>query len=129
MANKEIYIHHFSVMAPTDVIEKTMVFYRDVLGVSPGYRPEFNLPGYWLYSGAVPIIHLTAKDDREQSGSRFFHHIALRCHDYSEIMARLSASNIEYRLLAANGVDEIQVTVLDPAGNLVELNFESRSNA
>jgi len=129
MTDKAIYIHHFSVMAPTEIIEATMRFYRDALGIAPGYRPEFSLPGYWLYSGSHPLIHLTAKEDREQSGGRFFHHIALRCANYSEVIDRLKNMNIEYRRLSANEVKETQITVIDPAGNLVELNFENPENA
>jgi catechol 2,3-dioxygenase-like lactoylglutathione lyase family enzyme len=48
VGSEKIYIHHFSVMAPAAIIERTMQFYRDVLGVAPGHRPEFSLPGYWL---------------------------------------------------------------------------------
>jgi|JI7StandDraft_1071085.scaffolds.fasta_scaffold269424_2 catechol 2,3-dioxygenase-like lactoylglutathione lyase family enzyme len=126
MTDKDIYIHHFSVVAPAAIIEETMRFYRDALGIVPGFRPEFNLPGYWLYSGSNPLIHLTAKEDRDQNGSRFFHHFALRCTNYSEVIERLASMNIEYRKLNANDVNETQVTVIDPAGNLVELNFEKR---
>jgi len=129
MEEKEIYIHHFSILAPADVIEKTMEFYRDILGIVPGFRPAFNLQGYWLYSGENPIIHLTAKEDREQNGDRFFHHIALRYNNCDEVINRLSRSGIEYRKLEANSVGEIQVTVIDPAGNLIELNFKIPSNA
>jgi len=129
MEPKEIYIHHFSILAPAGVIERTIEFYRDILGIVPGFRPTFNLPGYWLYSGTNPIIHLTAKEDREQSGNRFFHHIALRYDNYDEVINRLGRSGIEYRMLEANSVGELQVTVHDPAGNLIELNFKSPHNA
>lgn len=124
MKEKGIYIHHFSIMAPSDVIERTMQFYRDLIGIAPGYRPKFSLPGYWLYSGDNPIIHLTAKDDKDPGTSGYLHHIALRCTNIDGLLGKLTEANIEYRKQDLNDVGQVQVTVLDPAGNLVELNFE-----
>lgn len=129
MASEKIYIHHFSVMAPAEIIERTMQFYRDILGIAPGHRPEFSLPGYWLYSGGVPIIHLTAKEDRTKGNPGYFHHLALRCKGVDEIIRRLSDQEIEYRRQDQDDVKQIQITVIDPAGNLVELNFDNGENA
>ena len=126
MTEPGIHIHHFSVMAPHDVIEETMAFYRDLLDIKPGYRPHFSLPGYWLYSGEQPIIHLVANEERPQGSPGYFHHIALRCADIDETISRLSAAGIEYREKDLNDVGQTQITVIDPAGNLVELNFEQR---
>lgn len=129
MKSADIYIHHFSVMAPTDIIERTMQFYRDVLGLKLGPRPNFNFPGYWLYAGDAPIIHLIAKDDRPQGAPGYLHHIALRCHDLDATIEQLSKANIEYRRQNLDDVQQIQLTLMDPAGNLVELNFVNRRNA
>ncbi len=129
MEGSGVYLHHFSVMAPSEVIERTMHFYRDVLGIKPGYRPQFDLPGYWLYAGDTPIIHLVSKNDRQKTGPGYFHHVALRCPNLGETIKRLSNANIEYRWQNLDDVQQIQLTVIDPAGNLVELNFLNPCNA
>ena len=39
-------------------LERTKDFYCDVLGLKNGDRPPLGFPGYWLYSGGVPTVHL-----------------------------------------------------------------------
>ena len=39
-------------------LEATKEFYCDVLGLENGDRPPLGFPGYWLYSGGVPTVHL-----------------------------------------------------------------------
>ena len=42
-------------------LEKTRKFYCEVLGLKNGDRPPLGFPGYWLYSGDVPTVHLLGK--------------------------------------------------------------------
>ena len=49
-------LHHVTVK--TDDLEATRDFYRDVLGLEEGFRPDLEFPGYWLYCGDVPVVHL-----------------------------------------------------------------------
>jgi glyoxylase I family protein len=42
----------------THDLEGTRAFFEQVLGLKPGYRPEFSFPGYWLYAEGEPVIHL-----------------------------------------------------------------------
>ena len=39
-------------------LEATKDFYTDIVGLSVGDRPPLNFPGYWLYCGDVPTVHL-----------------------------------------------------------------------
>ena len=49
-------LHHVTVQASD--LEATRDFYRDILGLEEGFRPNLNFPGYWLYSGGVATVHL-----------------------------------------------------------------------
>jgi catechol 2,3-dioxygenase-like lactoylglutathione lyase family enzyme len=49
-------LHHVTVK--TDDLEATRDFYRDVLGLEVGFRPDLDFSGYWLYCGDVPVVHL-----------------------------------------------------------------------
>jgi len=40
-------LHHVTVK--TADLEATRDFYRDILGLEVGFRPDLNFPGYWLY--------------------------------------------------------------------------------
>lgn len=126
MDKEHIYIHHFSIMAPADVIDEVVSFYSKILEIKSGFRPGFGLPGHWLYSGAQPIIHLTTKDDRSKGVPGYFHHIALRCYGIDKVVEQLSKAKVEFRRLEQPDVEQTQLTVIDPAGNLVELNFSHR---
>ena len=52
-------LHHITVQ--TDDLEATRDFYRDVLGLEVGFRPDLDFPGYWLYCGDVPVVHLVPR--------------------------------------------------------------------
>jgi catechol 2,3-dioxygenase-like lactoylglutathione lyase family enzyme len=54
-------LHHITVK--TDNLEATRDFYRDILGLEVGFRPDLNFPGYWLYCGDVPVVHLVPRQN------------------------------------------------------------------
>ena len=39
-------------------LEATKNFYTDMVGLTVGDRPPLAFPGYWLYCGDVPTVHL-----------------------------------------------------------------------
>lgn len=123
MNGKNINLHHFTVMAPEDVIENVVDFYGEILGLRPGFRPDFAVPGYWLYSGTHPIIHLTVNKDRTEGAPGYFHHIALHCSDINGVIDRLNKANVPYRRNDLDSVRLAQLIVRDPAGTPVELTF------
>ena len=49
-------LEHYLVLS--DDIHKTRDFYCDVLGMAEGFRPELEFPGFWLYLGDTPCIHI-----------------------------------------------------------------------
>ena len=81
-------------------LEATRDFYRDVLGLSDGFRPKLPFGGYWLYAGDVPVVHLLGPDGAlpenrgaDQGGDTgSLDHIAFRGHDAQATIAKLRAS-------------------------------------
>ena len=49
-------LNHYTILARD--LEATKNFYTDVVGLSVGDRPPLDFPGYWLYCGGVPTVHL-----------------------------------------------------------------------
>ncbi len=118
-------LEHFTIECAD--LERTRSFYCDVLGLTSGFRPRMDFPGHWLYCGGVPVVHLMKRDaaarPRESTGR--LDHIAFRCTDPEDTLARLGERNIPYtdNKLADAGL--WQVFVRDPEGILVELNFHN----
>ena len=94
-------IHHYSISAPASVLQDMVEFYGEFLGLVPGDRPDFGIPGYWLYASGEPILHLIEDENRSKTAKGYFDHIALRCEDREVIKAKLDSGNISDSALAA----------------------------
>jgi catechol 2,3-dioxygenase-like lactoylglutathione lyase family enzyme len=107
----------------TPRIEK---FYGDVLGLKPGYRPNFNFGGLWLYDGDDPIIHVSARFPEksivkdQHSGS--VDHIAFKASGAVDFRKRLKQLNIEFEEQNIENAG-YQVFLYDPVGTKLEFNF------
>jgi catechol 2,3-dioxygenase-like lactoylglutathione lyase family enzyme len=109
----------------------TRDFYRDVLGLTDGFRPALGFPGYWLYAGEVPVVHLLGhenalpenQDARPACDTNGLDHIAFRGSDPDATIARLKARGIAFRENLIPDIQLHQVFVRDPNGIMVEMNF------
>tara|TARA_B110000444_G_C18728426_1_gene542058 strand:- start:622 stop:1002 length:381 start_codon:yes stop_codon:yes gene_type:complete len=118
-------IHHYSISAPASILENMVIFYGDLLGLISGPRPNFGIPGYWLYASGEPILHLIEDENRTKTEIGYFDHIALRCEDRDGIRVKLDERNINYshfEFLVGDTL-QAQIIVTDPAANSLELNF------
>lgn len=126
MTQAGLRIHHFSIAAPASTLEQLVAFYGRILALEPGYRPDFGIPGYWLYAGEEPIIHLIEDNGRQATGRGYFDHVALRCTDLEATVSRLNEHGIEFRRVEIAEMNQVQLFLTDPAGTSVELNFPAR---
>ncbi len=117
-------IHHYSITAPENVLKEVIAFYGELLGLTPGFRPDFGFPGYWLYASGHPILHLLQDDNRQQTATGYFDHIALRCEDLDQVVALLESRSINFFRADIAQTGQAQLFLRDPAGTQVELNFQ-----
>ena len=86
-------LHHITVQ--TDDLEATRDFYRDVLGLRVGFRPDLDFPGYWLYCGDVPAVHLVPRGNAIGGGPSSdtgpFDHFAFLATDFQGVKSTLDA--------------------------------------
>jgi len=109
----------------------TRDFYRDVLGLVDGPRPNFGFSGHWMYCGDVPVVHLMGPDHmrREYNGAApgkdtgALDHIAFRGHDAAATIANLKKHGFVFRESQVPDIGLHQVFVRDPNGIMIEMNF------
>lgn len=115
-------INHVSLSA-TD-LETSVKFFEDVFGMERIPTPNFGFPVQWLKVGELQL-HIF-----EQPGeSPVYHHIGLTVDDFETVYRRATSLGIQdsetfgYHLCELpNGM--VQLYVRDPAGNLLEVNWE-----
>src|SRR5260370_17641389 len=56
-------VDHFNIVISPSQVDDTLRFYKDVLGLKEGFRPDFGRPGWWLYAGDHPVLHISLKKD------------------------------------------------------------------
>ena len=129
-------LHHVSVI--TTNLERSLEFYRDVLGLVPIERPPFDIAGVWLVCGPSQL-HLTVYPEgnfrRKSSIDNNDTHFALRVSNFDEALRRLNGKGFredlpegDAKLLAVKRTEPAgfpQIYLLDPDGHVLEINAES----
>jgi lactoylglutathione lyase len=102
-------------------VERSVAFYRDVLGLTPIPRPAFSFPGAWFRLGADQELHIIGNRQQEVISHHRGNHYALLVDDLDAWEARLRAvqANFVPRRLRPDGAH--QIYVIDPDGHYVEL--------
>ncbi len=121
-------LNHFNIMASQPLLQKVRDFYVDIIGLEEGFRPDFGVPGYWLYAGEVAVLHLleSSDADAEDAGSAppsYLDHIALSCTDVDATEARLHQLGQDVHRRDFPNFGLAQLILKDPGGLGVELNF------
>jgi catechol 2,3-dioxygenase-like lactoylglutathione lyase family enzyme len=99
-------LHHINLRAPAALLDTLRDFYRDVLGLTVGPRPDFGSEGYWLYAGGHPIVHLSTQRPHEPQRGPVDPRAPTTFHESRSAVTR-----------------QHQFFLQDPAGNGVEINF------
>jgi catechol 2,3-dioxygenase-like lactoylglutathione lyase family enzyme len=107
----------------TTDLAKTQAFFTDVLGLTVGWRPDFEFPGVWLYAGEKDVVHLVGvKRERAPSHGSSLDHFAFTIDDFEDARRRLDKAGIEYRETAAPNGGIRQFFLTEGNGVTIELN-------
>ncbi len=119
-------------------MEQSRDFYRDIVRLKQGPRPPLEFPGYWMYCGDVPVVHLVPLRDPgamrgkvncpdpavgEPRGTGAVDHIAFRAEDLAGMKRHFAAKGAKVEERVIGGGDLTQLFVDDPNGITIELNF------
>ena len=127
-------LNHFNIMGSRSLIDEVRDFYVDVIGLSEGWRPDFDFEGHWLYAGDAPILHLMVSEESAvtddgglSSTTGHLDHIALTAADLTAVESRLIEFGQVYKKKVIPGFNVTQLFLHDPIGLGVELNFSESS--
>lgn len=104
-------------------LERSLRFYRDVLGLEPAPRPDLGIPGAWLTAGEAQV-HLIEVPADFDAGSPppgmnpMAGHAAFAIDDYATTLAVLRERGLD---VLTFGEQSGQMWVKDPDGHLIEL--------
>ncbi|MEM8665247.1 MAG: VOC family protein [Pseudomonadota bacterium] len=119
----------------TNDLDKTVRFYRDIVGLVEAPRPDFGYPGAWL---AVPtpvgeaLIHIYAggpalgEDGKAPSGTGAIDHVSLTATGYGEMVSRIREAGLDWREFEVPGTTLWQIFTYDPSGVQLEITFDGR---
>ncbi|MEY3660751.1 MAG: hypothetical protein RLZZ169_1577 [Pseudomonadota bacterium] len=127
-------LEHYLVM--TDDIEATRDFYRNVLGLEVGFRAALGFPGYWLYLGDTPVIHIAEWETytkhsealgipvtKRSDGTGVFDHIAFNGQNATQMIGHLQRLGVAFQRNDVPHAGLVQLFLFDPNGLKVELNY------
>jgi catechol 2,3-dioxygenase-like lactoylglutathione lyase family enzyme len=124
-------LDHFLVL--TDDIDTTRDFWCDALGLVAGDRPPLEFPGYWLYAGDKPCVHIAERSAYMAHSSHVgipaatgpVEHVAFDAEDREEVVERLRRGRMPAAQNEVPGVMH-QFFVHDPNGVKIEINVRER---
>ncbi len=114
-------MNHFTVMSSD--LEKSKAFYINILGLTEGYRPPFEFPGAWLYSGDQALLHIMAGRPMPSNAAGVIDHMAFTASNLQLVINQLKRHDIQYKLQRLPGLEIWQLFCHDPDGAKVELDF------
>jgi catechol 2,3-dioxygenase-like lactoylglutathione lyase family enzyme len=117
----------------TDDIDATRDFWCGALDLRVGERPPLEFPGYWLYGGGVPCVHVAERAAFDAHSERIgipaapgpVEHVAFNADDYEGVVERLRSRRIGSAPNAVPGLR--QLFLQDPNGVKIEINVKESS--
>ena len=108
-------------------------WYERVLGLRNGERPQFSVPGAWLYLGECCVLHLIEADPAPQIHSENesirMEHFAFRAKGMADFIAHLEECGVDYKLFPFDALELMLVFIRDPDGNRMHIDFPASEAA
>ena len=129
-------LHHVSII--TGNLERSLAFYRGVLGLAQIERPPFDVPGAWLACGPSQL-HLVGYSEGTYRGKNTIDnndvHFAMRVTDFNETLRMLAEHGFKEDLAEGDPKRLVvkrkglagfpQLYLLNPDRHVVEINAAS----
>jgi catechol 2,3-dioxygenase-like lactoylglutathione lyase family enzyme len=127
-------IHHVSL--PVTDLERSVRFYREILGLRQIERPPFGFPGAWFAVGESQQVHLIVHEGATFRGQKAINtrdgHVAVRVSSYRRTVEFLQSKGyredaepmdlLSLRLQPHATAGFPQIYILDPDRHVIEIN-------
>jgi catechol 2,3-dioxygenase-like lactoylglutathione lyase family enzyme len=119
------------VLVLSDDIDRSRDFYCAAVGMTVGARPPLPFPGYWLYAGGRPRLHIADRriysDHARGVGlaaapPACVDHLAFTATDYGEALALLDGAGVEAVPNEVRQAGMRQLFFSSPEGLRIEVN-------
>jgi catechol 2,3-dioxygenase-like lactoylglutathione lyase family enzyme len=118
---------HFTIV--TDRLNDTLAFYA-MLGLHAGPRPDFGVPGAWLYAQDQPILHVIEVASMPEPRRGALDHMAYRAQGLLATVQLLQERGIAHRIIRTPAPFRMwQLFFVDPNGVDVEFDFDAQEPA
>jgi len=110
----------------TTQVENKVAWYRDILGMRTGPRPDFPFPGAWLYADDTAVIHIVGQRGDPAVGSEVklkLEHFALTATGRVAFEETLSKGAIPDQRFVLDTIRLVQFHLRDPDGNHIHIDF------
>lgn len=115
-------LDHINISTPLALMDQVRDFYCEVFQLEIGERPDFGIPGYWLYAGAKPLVHLIESDNHRDLRGGHLDHVAFKAGNIAGLRARLDGLGWDYSTIERPEFNMTQLFFRDPAGIQLEAN-------
>lgn len=120
-------MNHFTVL--TDDLDRTLHFYVELLGLTPGPRPDLGFPGAWLYVDGNAVLHIIGGRPLPAQRAGVIDHMAFSAQGLAAVKRQLDDAKIPYELRRQRESSTWQLFCHDPNGAKVELDFDPAESA
>jgi catechol 2,3-dioxygenase-like lactoylglutathione lyase family enzyme len=129
-------LDHFTIK--TSKVEMTAQFYEQSIGLYRGPRPQFSLPGAWMYNDdGHPILHLVSLSEGytteasvayfrckgDQSGTQTIGYIFFKGDHLASTQQHFVRQKIPFRERVIPEINVHQLFLDDPNGITIEITF------
>jgi len=124
---------HFNIRCRPSEVPQLAGFYRELLGLAEGRRPDFPFPGAWLYADTArpAVLHIagTLPDDAPPPDTALptgrFDHVSFKVSGVESLQAKLKERGIAYQDMPVPGWPLRQMFFRDPAGVKIEFTYDA----
>jgi catechol 2,3-dioxygenase-like lactoylglutathione lyase family enzyme len=112
--------HHVSVNRHDAALTDMVSFYAGLFGLESKERPEIpGVPGHW-FNVSGQELHVVGAPPRGTDIDSTGNHFCITVEDLDQAIAELDDKDIPYQR-AVQGAGTVQIWIIDPAGNTIEL--------
>jgi catechol 2,3-dioxygenase-like lactoylglutathione lyase family enzyme len=108
-------------------LDSMVAWYERILGLRSGPRPDFPVPGAWLYLNDTCVVHLIEADpppqEHREGESLRMEHMAFRAEGMADFISHLEVNSVDHKLFPFDALGIVLVFIRDPDGNRIHVDF------